>query len=414
MVAIPSRQKADSHSSACVDKSFNLRAPVRALQPQLVSWRRQFHQYPELGFRERETAATIANCLAEWGIEYRDEVAQTGIVALIRGTRPGRTLAIRADMDALPIQEENDVPYRSQRDCLMHACGHDGHTAIALGTAYLLHQHRDRLQGTVKMIFQPAEERPGGAKPMIAEGALANPDADAIIGLHLWNNLPLGQVGVKSGPSMATSDSFQIQVLGRGGHGAIPHQTIDAIVVGAQIVTALQTVVSRNINPLHSAVVSVGKFQAGDTFNVIAPRAEIAGTARSFTSEDADLLPRRIEEIVAGICQAHGATYHLDYRRHYPAVINDADMAMLVREAAISTLGDPACVVPEVTMGGEDMSYFLQAVPGCYFFLGSANAGAGLDYPHHHPKFDFDETALGIGVEIFLRCVEQYLDSALN
>lgn len=394
--------------------SAALRDRVRALQSQLVAWRRQIHQYPELGFQERQTAAAIATQLDEWGVEYRAEVAQTGIVATIRGAEPGRTLAIRADMDALPIQEENDVPYRSRRDCLMHACGHDGHTAIALGTTQLLHQHRDRLRGTVKIVFQPAEERPGGAKPMIAEGALENPDVDAIIGLHLWNNLPLGQVGVKSGPSMATSDAFQLHVLGRGGHGAIPHQTIDAIVVGAQIVTALQTIVSRNVNPLHSAVISIGKFQAGDTFNVIAPRAEIAGTVRSFTPEEADLLPRRIEEVVAGICQAHGATYHLDYRRHYPAVINDASMASLVREAAIATFGDPACVVPEMTMGGEDMSYFLQAVPGCYFFLGSANAAAGLDYPHHHPKFDFDETALSIGVEIFLRCVEQYLDSALD
>ncbi|MEO0853018.1 MAG: amidohydrolase, partial [Cyanobacteria bacterium J06648_11] len=320
MVDTPLHEGTDAREFANPSVAADLRDRVRTLQPRLVEWRRQIHQYPELGFQERETAKLVAQCLDEWGINYRPEVAQTGIVATISGSQPGRTLAIRADMDALPIQEDNDVEYRSRRDCVMHACGHDGHTAIALGTAKLLQENRDRLKGTVKIIFQPAEERPGGAKPMIEEGALQNPDVDAIVGLHLWNNLPLGQVGVKSGPSMATSDAFRLHVLGRGGHGAIPHQTIDAIEVGALIVTALQTIVSRNVNPLHSAVISIGKFQAGDTFNVIAQRAEIAGTVRSFDPEEADLLPRRIEEVAAGICKAHGATYHLDYRRHYPAV----------------------------------------------------------------------------------------------
>jgi amidohydrolase len=391
-----------------------LRPAVRALQPELVEWRRRLHQYPELGFRERQTAAFVAESLQGWGIDCQTEIAATGVVAIVRGEAPGPTLALRADMDALPIQEDNDVPYRSRHENVMHACGHDGHTAIALGTAALLHQSRERLRGTVKFIFQPAEERPGGAKPMIAEGVLRDPDVEAMVGLHLWNNLPLGTVGVKAGPSMATSDEFRLNILGKGGHGAIPHQTIDAIAVGAQVVTALQTIVSRNVNPLESAVISLGRFHAGEAFNVIPARAELWGTVRSFDPRLAEWLPKRIEQVVSGICQAHGATYHLDYRRLYPAVHNDAAIAAIVRDSAIDVLGDAANVVPEMTMGGEDMSFFLEKVPGCYFFLGSANAAAGLDYPHHHPRFDFDETALGIGVEIFLHCIERYTGSRLE
>ncbi|WP_017325344.1 M20 family metallopeptidase [Synechococcus sp. PCC 7336] len=391
-----------------------LREAVSLLQPELVAWRRHLHQYPEVGFNERKTAAFVADRLQEWGIEHQTEVAQTGVVAIVRGKHPGPTLGLRADMDALPIQEVNEIPYRSRHDRVMHACGHDGHTAIALGTAQLLQQRRSQLHGTVKFIFQPAEERPGGAKPMIEAGVLHNPDVDAMLGLHLWNNLPLGRVGVKAGPSMATSDAFRILILGKGGHGAIPHQTVDAIAIGAQVVTALHTIVSRNVNPLDSAVLSIGKFAAGETFNVIAAQAELLGTVRCFTPELADLMPQRIEQVVAGICDAHAATYDFHYDRRYPAVNNDTAIAQLVQDSALAVLGDAARVVPETTMGGEDMSFFLNEVPGCYFFLGSANAAAGLNYPHHHPRFDFDETALGIGVEIFLTCIERYTQSDLR
>ncbi len=389
-------------------KAPQLRSEVQSLQADLVAWRRQLHQYPELGFREEQTAQFIQQLLDQWQIPYQAQVAHTGIVALIEGSEPGPTVGIRADMDALPIAEQNEVPYRSCYANTMHACGHDGHTAIALGTAKLLKAAQPHLKGSVKIIFQPAEEGPGGAQPMIEAGILQNPDVEAMIGLHLWNNLPLGTVGVKGGPSMARSDRFDIQIEGRGGHGALPHQTIDTLIVGTQVVNALQTIVSRNVNPLKSAVVSVGKFQAGDTFNVIAPTAEIVGTVRSFEPELSELIAERIDQIVAGICQAHGATYHLNYHRGYPPVQNDAQIAALVDQAARQVLGTTAQVVPEVTMGGEDMAYFLEAVPGCYFFLGSANVDLGLHFPHHHPRFDFDETALGIGVEIFLRWVEAY------
>jgi amidohydrolase len=385
-----------------------IRSEIQTLQPQLVDWRRRLHQRPELGFCEHLTAEFIAQKLIEWSIEHQIGVAQTGIVATIVGNQPGPVLAIRADMDALPIQEANQVPYKSQHDGKMHACGHDGHVTIALGTAYYLSQHRD-FCGTVKIIFQPAEEGPGGAKPMIEAGVLKNPDVDAIVGLHLWNQLPLGTVGVRSGALMAAVETFHCTILGKGGHGAIPQQTIDSIVVGAQVVNALQTIVSRNIDPIESAVVTVGEFHAGTALNVIANTARLSGTVRYFSPNYTNYFSQRLEQIIAGVCQCHGATYELDYRSLYPPVINDGAIADLVRSVAETVVESPLGVVPNCqTMGGEDMSFFLQEVPGCYFFLGSANSEKGLDFPHHHPRFDFDETALGMGVEIFVRCVEKF------
>lgn len=385
-----------------------VRSPIADLQPDLVSWRRRFHQRPELGFQELETAAFIAEQLQSWGIEHRTAVAQTGIVALIPGQRPGPVLAIRADMDALPIQEENDVPYRSQTPGKMHACGHDGHTAILLGVAAYLRQHND-FAGTVKLIFQPAEEGPGGAKPMIEAGALTQPAVDGIIGLHLWNQLPLGTIGVRSGPLMAAVELFEIEIQGKGGHGAIPQQTIDAIVVAAQVVNALQTIVARNIDPIESAVVTIGQIQAGSAANVIADRATLKGTVRYFNPSYDGYFGPRLDQLIGGICQAHGASHRLKYWQLYPPTINDEAMADRVRSVAHSLVEPSAGVRPNCqTMGGEDMSFFLQAVPGCYFFLGSANLNKGLTFAHHHPRFDFDETVLALGVEMFVRCIEQF------
>jgi amidohydrolase len=387
-----------------------IRPEIHNLQSSLVDWRRKLHQKPELGFKEHLTAQFIQQKLEEWQISYQTEIAKTGIVAIIKSNSPGKVLAIRADMDALPIQEANEVPYRSQHEGKMHACGHDGHTAIALGTAYYLAQHRDNWSGTVKIIFQPAEEGPGGAKPMIEEGVLHNPDVDAIIGLHLWNNLPLGTIGVRSGALMAAVECFRCQILGKGGHGAMPHQTVDAIVVASQIVNALQTIVSRNVNPIDSAVVTIGEFHAGTALNVIADTANLSGTIRYFNPELENLIGQRLEAIISGMCQMHGADYKLDHWQLYPPTINDSAIADLVASVAAEVVETPIGVVPECqTMGGEDMSFFLQQVPGCYFFLGSANPDKGLAYPHHHPRFDFDETALGMGVEMFVRCVEQFL-----
>lgn len=386
-----------------------LRPAIRDLQSQLVQWRRGIHQRPELGFQEQLTADFICDRLRSWGIDHQAGIAKTGVVAVVEGDRPGPVLGIRADMDALPIQEQNQVPYRSQHDGIMHACGHDGHVAIALGTAHYLTQHRHSFTGTVKFIFQPAEEGPGGAKPMIEAGVLTQPDVDAIIGLHLWNNLPLGTVGVRSGAMMAASEFFRCTILGKGGHGAIPHQTVDSVVVGAQVVNALQTVVSRNVDPIHSAVVTVGQFQAGTAQNVIAASAQLNGTVRYFDPSYRDFFAQRLDQLIGGICQSHGANYELDYQALYPPLVNDEAMARLVRSVALSVVETPAGVVPECqTMGGEDMAFFLEQVPGCYFFLGSANPEKDLAYPHHHPRFDFDESALAVGVEMFVRCVEAF------
>lgn len=396
-----------------------IRLAIRSLQPQLVEWRRYLHQRPELGFKEQLTAEFISQKLQAWGFEqtldpsvplrYQTGIAQTGIVATISSHRPGPVLGIRADMDALPIQEENDVPYRSQHDGMMHACGHDGHTAIALGTAYYLAHHRDNFAGTVKIIFQPAEEGPGGAKPMIEEGVLSNPDVEAILGLHLWNNLPLGTVGVRSGALMAAVECFDCTIFGKGGHGAMPHQTVDSIVVSAQIVNALQTLVARNVDPIDSAVVTVGTLHAGTTHNVIADTARMSGTVRYFNPKLEGYFDKRMEQIIAGVCQSQGAHYEFNYVQLYPPVINDSRMAELVQSVASAVVETPAGVIPECqTMGGEDMSFFLKEVPGCYFFLGSANPNKNLAYPHHHPQFDFDETALLMGAEIFVRCVEKF------
>ncbi|MEN9208440.1 MAG: M20 family metallopeptidase [Gloeomargarita sp. GMQP_bins_120] len=386
-----------------------IRPEIQALQPRLVEWRRAFHRRPELGFREIETAARVTRLLRQWGYQPQSGIAQTGVVAVLPGGRPGPVLALRADMDALPIQELNEVPYRSEIDGVMHACGHDGHTAILLGVAHYLAQHQHDWQGTVKLIFQPAEEGPGGAKPMIEAGVLDHPRVEAIFGLHLWNDLPAGTVGVRAGPLMAASDFFRCRIQGRGGHGAKPEQTIDALVIGAQIVVALQTVVARQVSPLEPAVVTVGEFHAGSARNVIADQAYFGGTVRYFHPDLAPVLPQKLEAIVAGICHAYGARYEWSYEYLYPPLVNDPAMAELVRSVAQQVVEPDLGVVPNCqTLGGEDMAFFLQEVPGCYFFLGSANPAKGLDFPHHHPRFDFDETVLSLGVELLVRCLEQY------
>ena len=399
-------------NNASADLS-GVRLDIRSLHPQIIEWRRLIHQKPELAFKEEITSKFISQKLQEWGIEHQTGIAKTGIVATIKGSKSedNRVLAIRADMDALPIQELNEVSYRSQHHGVMHACGHDGHTAIALGTAKYLQSISDRFSGTVKIIFQPAEEGPGGAKPMIEAGVLKNPDVNAIIGLHLWNNLPLGTVGVRAGALMAAVESFRCTILGKGGHGAMPHQTVDSVVVAAQVVNALQTIVSRNVNPIDSAVVTVGELHAGTKGNVIADTARMSGTVRYFNPEFKGFIQQRVEKIIAGICESQGANYDLEYWGLYPPTINDTEMAELVRSVAEEVVETPLGIVPECqTMGGEDMSYFLQEVPGCYFFVGSANPQKDLAHPHHHPRFNFDETALAMGVEIFVRCVEKYFE----
>ena len=386
----------------------------------LIRDRRDFHAHPELGYNEQRTAAAIAERLEGLSYEVTRNVGRTGVVGLLEGLKqaPGadsgadtRTLLYRADMDALPVQEENDVDYRSQNDGVMHACGHDAHVAIALGVAAQMARERDQLRGHLKFAFQPAEEGGNGARAMIEDGVLESPKVSATIGLHVWNNFPVGTVGVYAGPMMAAVDEFELKIQGRGGHGAMPHQTVDAIVVGAQVVTALQTIVSRNVSPLDSAVVTVGKFTAGNAFNVIAETAHLRGTIRTFSKETNASIPEMFERVIRGVCLSQGATYQLDYKRQTPPLVNSEEVCEMVAECAAEVVGRERVIRDESvrTMGGEDMSYFLEKVKGCYFFLGTRNESRGLTYPHHSPRFDIDESALATGVEIMGRVIRRYL-----
>ena len=387
-----------------------LRERVADLTAELVACRRDFHRWPELSFREVHTAARIASELHTMGLEVQTGVAKTGVVGLLRGGQPGgKTLLVRADIDALPLDEQNDVSYRSRNPGVMHACGHDAHMAMLLTAIRVLAEHRESLPGNLKFVFQPAEEGPGGADLMIEEGVLENPRVDAAIGFHIWNELPVGVVGVRPGPLMASSDEFEIVIEGQGTHAADPHLGVDAVVVAAHVLTALQTIVSRSVSPLESAVLSVGKIVSGSAHNVIAQTAHMSGTVRTFNEELRATMPRRIEQLIQGVAMAFGATARLEYRYQYPVLSNAPGMAALVRSAAERALGAERVVTADATMGAEDMAYFLREVPGCYFLIGSANSAKGLDKPHHHPQFDIDEDALPVGVQVIVQAVLDYL-----
>ena len=387
---------------------LNIHPAVAELEDRIVAYRRHFHQHPELGLQEHETARYILEQLEGLELDVRHPVAETGIVADLRNG-DGPCVALRADMDALPVQETGDLPFKSVNEGVMHACGHDGHMAIMLGTLLALDRHRELWQGTVRFIFQPAEEYPGGAKRMIAEGALKNPDVEAIFGLHLWNYQKLGTVGVKSGPVMAAADEFVITVKGVGGHAAMPQGTVDAIVTAANLVVALQTIVSRNVNPLDPGVVTIGQIQGGHAFNVIADEVTLKGTARSYQPEDRELLRCRIQEICDGMARTYRGEIELDYHDGYPPTINDPAMTQVVESAAKKVVGDRTGA-PYLTMGGEDMAYFLREIPGCFFFPGSARPGwEPRQVPHHCSHFDFDERVLAIGASVFVETVRAML-----
>ena len=383
-------------------------APTIAISPEVarlaeavVDLRRTLHRWPELGFHETRTSTLVTERLQALGLEVRTGIAQTGVLGILRGDAEGKTVLLRADMDGLPIEEASGVPYASQNRGVMHACGHDGHTAILLTVANVLAQRRRQFSGTVKFAFQPAEELPpGGAKGMIEEGVLKDPRVDAAFGLHLWNGLPVGKIGVDEGPIMASVDRFDIVIKGVGSHGAYPHTGIDPIVVGSHIVAALQTVVSREVPPLAPAVVTVGKFQGGTAFNVIPSQAELSGTVRSVDARIRQEMPARLERIVRGVTSGMRAECVFNYAFGYPVTINDLNRAQFARQVAARIVGDANVVSAGMTMGAEDMSYFLEAVPGCYVRLGSGNPDKGLIHPHHSALFNFDEAALPIGVEL--------------
>jgi amidohydrolase len=372
---------------------------VEARRAEFIAVRRDLHAHPELAFCERRTAAKVAERLQAAGLDVRTGVAQTGVVGVLRGGRPGRTVLIRADMDALPIEEATGVPYRSQNPGVMHACGHDGHTAIALLLAEIFASARAELPGTVVFAFQPAEEIASGARPMLEEGVMDAPRVDAVVGLHLWNDLPAGTVALRAGATFASMDEIVLTIEGKGGHGAIPHQAADPVVASAHVVTALQTVVSREVAPLHAAVVTIGTVHAGTAFNIIPDRVEMRGTVRAFSEGVRAQTLRRVEEIATGVAGAMRTRAAMTVRYGCPPVTNDADVTEQVRRVADRVVGPGAVIDMTPTTGSDDVAYFLQRAPGCYFVVGSQNRARGLDGPHHNPRFDFDEDALVIGAK---------------
>ena len=392
-----------------------LPSDVDEIVPGVIADRRHLHENPELGFEETQTAAFVAQRLEALGAEdIRTGIAKTGITALIRGTKPGsgKVVLLRADMDALPITEEVEAEYASKNPGVMHACGHDAHTAMLMGAARILQERRDQFSGTVKLLFQPSEEaNGGGAKPMIEAGVLEDPYVDACFGQHLMSPIPTGIVGVTGGPLQASSDSFSVKVQGKGGHGAMPNMSIDPIMIATDIVSGLRAIVSRNVDPLDPVVVSVCTFHSGTAFNVIPDTAEFGGTVRTFSNENRDLAEQRIREIAEGVAAAHGATVTVEYKRGYPPTVNDPAMADLARESIAKVVGEENVGPLPPIMGAEDMSYFLEERPGCYFFTGSGNEEKGIVWPHHHPKFDVDEDALGIGVASLVQVAIDYLNS---
>ncbi len=389
--------------------------PTTSLEPadvqELVEVRRDLHAHPELAFEERRTSEMVAKRLRELGLEVKTGVGKTGVVAMVRGARPGKTVMLRADMDALPIQEENDTPYRSTNPGKMHACGHDCHTSILLGVAKQLVRRREDMAGAVKLCFQPAEENGGGAIAMIADGVLDAPLPDATFGVHVWQDLDLGQIAVTPGPFMAAVDEFTVTVTGTGAHAAMPHTGVDPVLCLSHIVTALQAIASREVNPLAEIVVSVTQLRAGTAFNIIPETAWMNGTTRTFDDAVWEALPGRFERIVNGIAAAYGCKADINYHRHNRPTVNDPAMAALARAAAAEVVGEANLRGDVRTMGGEDFSAFLNKVPGCFIAIGSRNEKRGLRYDHHHPRFDVDEACLEIAAEVLLRVTRKFLTS---
>jgi amidohydrolase len=389
-------------------KGPGLLQEANALHDRLVAWRRDVHMHPEPGLREWRTAGLVAAELERLGYQVRTGIAETGVVAAMLGPRPGLVVLLRFDMDCLELQEANDVPYRSRHDGLMHACGHDGHVAIGLGVATLLARHRLEFSGTVKLMFQPGEERLNGADLMIADGALEDPRPDIALAAHLWNDEPLGRVGVTAGPVMAAAASWECHIRGRGGHGAMPHQTADPIVAAAQVILAWQTIVSRNVAPLEAAVVSVGSIHGGDAFNIIPGEVTLGGTIRSFDAEAMDAIRRRFEEIAVQVSAALGCTAEVSLKPLTPVLFNDPEVTATVRRVAAGLVGEDNLSAVRV-MGSEDMSFVNAQIPGCFVFVGSRNEDAGLAHPHHSPHFDFDEGALPVAVALLVAAALEYL-----
>lgn len=392
---------------------FNIIDEVKKIAEDIINWRRELHRIPEVGLNLPKTTKFIMTELDKMNIEYNTLVDGNAIVGLIKGSGEGKTIGLRADTDALPVKEETGLEFASINGC-MHACGHDGHTAILLGVAKILNENKDKFKGNVKLLFQPGEEYPGGAKPMIEEGALENPKVDAVMGLHLGNlgkGIPTGKIGISYGAMMAAVDVMYIKVKGKGSHGAYPHLSIDPIVTASEIVLALQTIISREVDPVEPAVVSVTRIGGGFNHNIIPDSVEIQGTIRTVKEETRQRISRRIEEIVKGITMAHGASYEIDYEYCYPALINSEEFTKEFVESAKKIISeDDVIEMKAPVMGAEDMSFFLQKVPGTFFYLSNMGKTDGEFYPHHNPKFDIDEKELWKGVALVIQGTIDWLN----
>ncbi|HWI66457.1 MAG TPA: amidohydrolase [Symbiobacteriaceae bacterium] len=387
---------------------------ARGVHPFAVEARRHFHRNPELSFQERETSAYIATQLTAMGIPFTAGVGGYGIKAVIDGGRQGRTVALRADMDALPIQEETGLPFASEKPGVMHACGHDVHTATLLATARALKQVAERLPGRVVLIFQPGEEvNPGGASLMIKDGVLKNPDVEAIFGLHVMPLMEAGTMGFGAGPMLAAPDEFDVTIAGKGGHGAAPHLCVDPVMVAAQCLTLLQQVVARNVSPFQSAVITVGSIHGGTARNVIPDEVTFKGTVRTMDAAVQELMPKRIEAVIRGVCEAAGATYRLKYDPGYPALVNDAAATEVARRAALAVLPEAKVQPMAPSMGGEDFAFYLKEVPGSFARLGSMIPGMTAPAGLHTSRLMIDEECMAVGVAYYLSVVGEYLGESL-
>jgi len=377
---------------------------VIALRDDILAMRRDLHRHPELSWNERRTAGQIEGFLQASALAVRTGVGGTGVVAQTKGDAR-RTLLLRVDMDALPIQEDSGSPYASEVAGVMHACGHDGHVAMGAAAARLVAARSG--PGAVRVLFQPAEEGEGGAQAMVAAGVMEG--VETAVGVHLWNELPVGTLGVKAGPLMAAVDRLRIVVRGRGGHGGKPHRSADPVVAAAHVITALQTIVSREVPPTLAAVVTLGSVHGGQAFNVIPDEVTLLGTIRTFDAALRRSMPERVTRLAGGVAEALGCRAEVEVRPGNPPVVNDAAVAELARKAAARVVGEENVVEPEPTMGGEDMAIYFERAPGCFVFVGSANPARGLDQPHHSPRFDFDEDALLIGTQFLLEAATEAL-----
>ena len=386
---------------------MKIRELVEKYEDQIITWRREFHENPELSGEEIRTSERVCEELKKVNIKIK-RIGKTGVLGILEGNKLGRTVALRADMDALPIEEANNIPYKSKNKGVMHACGHDGHIAMLLGAAKLLSQMRDKIKGTVKFIFQPAEESAQGASMMIKGGAIEG--VDAILGIHLWADLAVGKVSVDSGPRMASTDMFKITIKGKGGHGSMPHQGVDAILAGSAVAIDLQSIVSREINSLDPVVLSIGKFYGGERWNILCDKVLMEGTTRCFNNQVRDNFPVMIERVTKKTAEAYRAEGELEYILLTPPLINSLEMSKIALESLNKNFEKESVVELEKVMGGEDFAFFAQEVPSVFAFVGARNEKKGANYPHHHRKFNIDEDALIIGTSLYSQFALDFLN----